>query len=147
MATAQRKPTDSKLAFISFSRVLTYMVYGFVIVAVTFLTFGFFLLLFGANPNTAFVKFIYNIAEEFMQPFRGIFPLHQLSTNAYFSASALFAIIFYVFAAFALRSLISYIDLKKSQHEAELAELSADTDTPAPATPRPPAPPAQHPHS
>lgn len=114
------KPTDSTLVIIKISRLVTYIVYAFVIIAIVSLGFGFFLLLFGANPDTAFVKFVYNVAQEFLQPFRGIFPLKEVGTTGYFSASALFAIIVYLILAVALNSLISYITLKMAKHEEEL---------------------------
>jgi len=120
------KPTDSKLTFIKIARVLTYLVYAYMLIAVVFLVLGFILLLFGANTDSSFVRFVYNIAAEFLQPFRGIFPPHQITDSAYFSASGLFAIIMYGIAAAALHSLISFITLKQVKHEAELAEWQED---------------------
>ena len=38
------------------ARALTYLVYAFVLVAIVVLLFGFFLLLFGANPDAAFAE-------------------------------------------------------------------------------------------
>jgi uncharacterized protein YggT (Ycf19 family) len=81
------------------------------------------MLLFGANPNAPFSKFIYNVAIEFMAPFRGIFPTHQVSETGYFSASALFAIIIYFIIAMALHALITYITSKIIKHETELEEM------------------------
>ena len=117
------KPTDSKLTFIKATRALTYLVYAFALIAIVFLVIGFVLLLFGANPDTAFTRFVYNIAAEFLQPFRGIFPAHQIGDSAYFSASALFAIIMYTFFAVALHALINFITLKEVKHEEELEEI------------------------
>lgn len=122
MAT-QNKPSDSTLTFIKISRGISYAVYAFALIAVFFLGVGFVLLLFGANTSTPFVNFIYKGAAEFLQPFRSIFPLHQISETSYFSASALFAIGMYMILAAALKSLISYITLKMVKHERELQEL------------------------
>lgn len=119
------KPTDSTLTIIKISRFITYVVYGFAIIAITSLSFGFFLLLFGANPNAGFVQFVYNIGQEFLQPFRGIFPIREVGTTGYFSASILFAIVVYIVFAAALNSLINYITLKMVRHEAELKEIEA----------------------
>lgn len=124
MATAKKqKPSDTQLVFTKISRVLTYLVYAYTIIAITFLSIGFVLLLFGANPNTAFTKFVYEVATEFLAPFRGIFPLRQISENSYFSGSILFAIIIYAILAMSLHALISYITTKLIKHEAELEEL------------------------
>lgn len=117
------KPTDSKLIFIKFTRGVSYFVYGFAIVAAVFLGFGFFLLLFGANQSTPFVQFIYKVAAEFLQPFRGIFPLHPVGETGYFSAAALFAIMVYLILAAAVNALISYLTAKMVRHENELESL------------------------
>mgnify|MGYP000849619189 FL=1 len=122
MAKSQ-KPTDTQIIFTKAARILTYLIYAYTLVAVTFLSLGFVMLLFGANPNAPFSKFIYNVAIEFMAPFRGIFPTHQVSETGYFSASALFAIIIYFIIAMALHALITYITSKIIKHETELEEM------------------------
>lgn len=117
------KPSDGKLGFIKFARVLTYLVYAYAIIATVFLLFGFFLLLFGANQNTPFVNFVYNISAHFLKPFRGIFPGQTVSDTGYFDSAALFAIIFYGIFAMAIHSLIQYITLKMVKHQRELIEI------------------------
>jgi uncharacterized protein YggT (Ycf19 family) len=119
------KPSDSTLTFIKFTRAISYLVYGFTLIAVVFLTCGFFLLLFSANPNVSFTQFVYKVAAEFLQPFREIFPARPVGETGYFSTSALFAIIFYLFFAAAMDSLISYINVKMAKHQAELEALQA----------------------
>lgn len=142
------KPSDGKLMFIKFAKVLTYLVYAYAIIAIVFLVLGFVLLLFGANASTPFVKFVYNIAAEFLQPFRDIFPGKPISDRGYFSAAGLFAIIIYSVAAMAIHSLITFITLKQSKHVKELEELQSveyslerHPETPAyakrPQTPKP----------
>lgn len=106
------------LNIIKASRIITYLAYGYAMLASVFLTFGFFLLLFGANQSTPFVQFVYKGAAEFLAPFRGIFPLHQISETGYFSPSALFAVIVYLTFAVAVHSLISYLTAKIEQNEA-----------------------------
>ena len=118
-----QKPSDSTLMFIKFTRAISYVVYAFTIIAVVSLTVGFFFLLFGANSTTPFVQFVYNIAYEFMAPFRGIFGTHSVGQTGYFSASALFAIIFYLIFAAAMSSLIGYINLKMVTHQRELEQM------------------------
>ncbi|MFO0862227.1 MAG: YggT family protein [Candidatus Saccharibacteria bacterium] len=116
--------SDTKLLFLKTARVLTYIVYAFMLVAVIFLSIGFFLLLFGANPNVGFTQFVYKVAAEFLQPFRGIFPAHQVGETGYFSTSALFAIIIYILLALGINSLITYITAKMLLHQKELEKLS-----------------------
>lgn len=117
------KPNDAKLMFIKFTRIVSYLVYAYTVVAVVFLTFAFFLLLFSANADTPFVQFIYKGANDFMQPFRGIFPTHQVNETGYLNSAMLFAIIFYLMFAAAVNALISYINLKMVKHENELEQL------------------------
>lgn len=122
---AQSTSSDTKLLFIKTARVLTYIVYAYMITAVVFLSVGFVLLLFGANQSVAFTRFIYEVAAEFLQPFRGIFPAHQVSETGYFSTSALFAIIIYVLLALTLHALITYITTKMLKHQTELEKLQS----------------------
>lgn len=122
------KPSDGKLSFIKIARALTYLVYAYTLIAITFLVLGFILLLFGANVDVPFVRFVYHIAAEFLQPFRGIFPPHQITDNSYFSAAGLFAIVMYSLFAAAIHALISYITLKQVNHEKELVEAQKQLD-------------------
>lgn len=118
---ATNKPSDATLVFIKISRAISYVAYAYALIASLVLGIGFVLLLFGANSTTPFVQFIYKTGAEFLQPFRGIFPVHQVSETGYFSASALFAITMYLIGAALLQSLISYITAKMVKHEQELA--------------------------
>lgn len=92
------------------------------------LAFGFFLLLFGASTSAPFVRFVYRVAYEFMYPFRGIFPNHQVGETGYLSVAGLFAIIAYLFLGAGLQSLIAYINLKMAQLENELQALDRPDD-------------------
>lgn len=120
------KPSDGTLSFIKVSRALVYVVYFFAITAIVFLVIGFVLLLFGANTTSSFVRFVYDIAAEFLQPFRGIFPPKQITETSYFSASGLFAIIMYSFFAAALHGLITWITVKQTEHENDLIEAQRE---------------------
>lgn len=126
--TDMAKSSDGKLSFIKIARAVTYLVYAYTLVAIVFLVLGFILLLLGANADVAFVHFVYRIAAEFLQPFRGIFPVHQISDNSYFSAAGLFAIVMYSLFAVALHALINYITLKEVNHEKELLETQQQLD-------------------
>lgn len=120
---ANNKPSDSTLVFIKISRVITYVVYAYTLIASTFLSIAFVLQLFGANYNTPFVQFVYKAAYEFLQPFRGIFPSHQVSDTSYFNSSALFAIMMYLIIGAALHSLVTYITAKMVLHEQQLENV------------------------
>ncbi|HRB82725.1 MAG TPA: YggT family protein [Acinetobacter johnsonii] len=124
----QQQNSDTKLVFIKISRALTYMVYGYALVASSFLALGFTLLLFSANASTPFVKFIYETAQVFLTPFRGIFPLRQISETGYFSSSALFAIMMYMFLALAMHSLINYVTCKMVAYQNQLDEATAELE-------------------
>ena len=119
-----QQTSDSKLVFIKFARIITYLIYAYFVIATVCLIVAFFLLILGASATAGFVRFVYHFAAVFLQPFRDIFPGHQLSDRSYFSSAALFAIIIYGLAAMALHSFITYITLKQTQHQQELAELS-----------------------
>ena len=121
---ATQKNSDSKSLFLNVSKALTYVVYGYMILAVVFLSLGFILLLFGANQSVPFTEFVYKVAAEFLQPFRGIFPVREVGETGYFSASALFAIVVYMLLALSVNSLITYITSKMIKHQAELDRLA-----------------------
>lgn len=120
----QPESPDTKILFIKVSRALSYLVYGYALVAALFLGIGFFLLLFSANASTPFVRFIYETGATFLAPFRGIFPVRVISETGYFSPSILFAIIMYALLALGMNALISYITLKMVTHENELAKVN-----------------------
>lgn len=124
------KPHSSKLSVIKAARALTYLVYAWLVIATTFLFLGFILLLLGANPETSFVHFVYQIAAHFLEPFRGMFPTHQISDTAYFSSAALFAIVFYSIVAVFVHALIEYITMKLRKNEIELEQAYKAADQP-----------------
>jgi len=119
----KQQVSDGTLVSIKIFRGISYVVYAYALIASIFLGIGFVLLLLGANTDVPFVEFVYKVAAEFLQPFRGIFPLHQISETGYFSASALFAIMMYLIFASLLQTLISYLTVKMVKHEKELQEV------------------------
>ena len=120
---AKDKPSDTTLVFIKVSRVITYLVYAYTLIAMIFLGLAFVLELFSANYATPFVKFVYNGSYDFLQPFRGIFPGHNVGETGYFNSSALFAMLMYGLFAIALHALISYLTAKMAQHQTELDDI------------------------
>jgi hypothetical protein len=91
------------------ARFLTYLVYAFVLVALTILAFGFFLLLFGANPDASFAEWIYRSLARVMAPFRGIFEPVPLDGDSVLDPSILFAMIVYGLAGLLLSALIDWL--------------------------------------
>jgi uncharacterized protein YggT (Ycf19 family) len=91
------------------ARVVTYLVYAFVLVALVILLFGFFLLLFGANPDAPFAEWVYRSLTRVMAPFRGLFEPVPLDGRSVLDASILFAMIVYGLAALLLHTLIEWI--------------------------------------
>jgi uncharacterized protein YggT (Ycf19 family) len=91
------------------ARALTYLVYGFVIVALVLLLLGFFLLLFGANPEAPFAEWVYRGLARVMAPFRGLFEPVPLDGRSVLDVSILFAMIVYGLAALALQALIDWL--------------------------------------
>lgn len=95
-------------------RFVGYLIYIYLVIVEIILTLGFFLLLFGANPSSGFVEWIYRSVERAMRPFRGIFEPIELGTGgndvpAIFDTSILFAMIIYGILAIALNGLLQWL--------------------------------------
>jgi len=138
---------SSKEHIVWAGRALVYLVYFFVTVALIVLTFGFFLLLFGANPDAAFAEWVYRSLNRVMAPFRGLFEPIQLDGNSVLDVSVLFAMIVYGIVALALRSLIDWLTFRvetiraREAHAATMASQAAAAATVAQAPQYQPAPP------
>jgi uncharacterized protein YggT (Ycf19 family) len=94
------------------ARALTYLVYAFVLVALILLVLGFFLLLFGANPDASFAEWVYRSLTRVMAPFRGLFEPVKLDGRSVLDVSILFAMIVYGIAALLLRALIDWLTVR-----------------------------------
>ena len=94
------------------ARLLTYLVYAFVLVALTILGFGFFLLLFGASPDAPFAEWIYRSLARVMAPFRGIFEPVPLDGDSVLDTSVLFAMIVYGLLGMLLHALIDWLTMR-----------------------------------
>ena len=88
------------------ARALTSLVQLFVAMALVILALGFFLLLFGANPDAQFAEWVYRALERVMAPFRGLFESVQVTGRSVLDTSLLFAMIVYGIAGLALSALI-----------------------------------------
>jgi uncharacterized protein YggT (Ycf19 family) len=87
--------TTPPIAVARIARALTYLAYAFVIVALLILLLGFFLQLFGANPDAPFAEWLYRGLKRVMAPFRGLFEPVALDGRSVLDVSILFAMIVY----------------------------------------------------
>jgi uncharacterized protein YggT (Ycf19 family) len=109
------KPT--RVWILRVAKVLVWIIYLFVLVAMVLLLIAFFLRLFGANPESGFAEWIYRSVDEIMEPFRGIFPTEQLSDRSVLDFSLLFAVIIYAIFAIVAHGIVSWISYRLSRLE------------------------------
>lgn len=127
--------TDPRLTTIKVARVLSYLVYFFVLVALVFLVLGFFLELFAANPDAGFSRWVYRNLDRVMEPFRGIFPTKVISDNgSTLDVSILFAMIVYGIAGLGLKALVDWLTDKMHSLEGQI-QLDGDNPTRPPTNP------------
>jgi uncharacterized protein YggT (Ycf19 family) len=137
----------TKMGIEKVARALVYLVYFWVMLSIAILVTGFFLLLFGANPDASFAEWVYRALDRVMKPFRGIFESVDLSGSSVLDVSVLFAMIVYGMLALALRALIDWLTYRivlVQQREAALASsMQAATVTAMPlgSPPHQPTPP------
>ena len=117
---------DTSITLVRIARVLTYLVYAFVLITLVILVLGFFLLLFGANPDAPFAEWAYRSLDRVMAPFRGIFEPVQLNGESVLDTSVLFAMIVYGIVGIALSALIHWLTdkLLVLQRKRALAEAA-----------------------
>lgn len=126
--------------YLKFSKVITYVMYIWVLFGIIVLGLRVFLLAFSANATTPFVEFIYNTSASFLEPFRGIFPPKAVGETGYLDVASIFAMIMYALIAWGFAALISYIQDKIDQRKAEALSPQYTTEPVVPATrpqPRP----------
>ena len=95
-------------------RLMTWVVYAYVVIVEIILFLGFLLLLFGANPASSFVEWVYRSVDRAMRPFRGIFEPIELGVTgndvpSVFESSIVFAMVIYGLVALALSGLIHWL--------------------------------------
>ena len=120
---------DLRKGFLWGAKILSYLVYVYLILVEIILVIGFFLLLFGANPTAGFTQWAYRNLDRVMAPFRGIFTPIQLGTTsgdveAVFDTSVLFAMIIYGILALLLSWLIHWL----TSRQYYIAGLEADIE-------------------
>ncbi len=123
----EKKNPKASLQTVTFGRGVAYFANGFLYFANVMLLFRVFFLLFSANPSTPFVQWVYNVTNDLIAPFRGIFPTKPVGETGYLDISAIFAIIFYLILSAVITNLMHYLDTKKRKLETELAEYDAET--------------------
>ena len=101
--------SPAPVAIARIARALTYLVYGFVIVALVILLLGFILQLLGANPDAPFAEWLYRSLRRVMAPFRGLFEPVALDGRSVFDVSILFAMLVYGIVGLALHALIEWL--------------------------------------
>jgi uncharacterized protein YggT (Ycf19 family) len=121
---------SSNVGMVRAGRGLVYLVYAFVVLCLVILTLGFFLLLFGANPDAPFAEWVYRALDRAMKPFRGIFETIPLNGQSVLDVSVLFAMIVYSMLAMALRALIDWLTYRLMLSE---RRASMSVTAPAPA--------------
>jgi uncharacterized protein YggT (Ycf19 family) len=134
----------TKMGIEKVARALVYLVYFWVMLSIAILVTGFFLLLFGANPDASFAEWVYRALDRVMKPFRGIFESVDLSGNSVLDVSVLFAMIVYGMLALALRALIDWLTYRIVLVQQREAALASSMQAPA-ATAMPPVSPPHQP--
>ena len=98
--------------YLKFSKVITILIYIWVMYGIIVLSLRVFLLATSANATTPFVEFIYKSSADYLAPFRGIFPTKPVGETGYVDTASLFAIIMYLLIAWLISSGIKYIQSK-----------------------------------
>ncbi len=118
---------DGLVTGLRLGKVLVWLVYAFLVVAVVILVLAFFLMLFNASTSAEFTQWVYRSANRVLQPFRGIFPSAELGENgSVIDFAVLFAIIMYGIFAMALSAFVAWLDRKILEHRRELGMAAAE---------------------
>lgn len=75
--------------------------------------------LFGANPSTPFVNWLYEVSRTLLYPFQGIFPSPVLRGGFVLDMSAIVALLIYALVAYLISELIRYISFNSSRYYIE----------------------------
>ncbi len=73
--------------------------------------------LFGANPSTPFVSWIYDTTQPVLAPFVGIFPNQVLRHGFVLELSTLFVLLVYAFIAYLISEMISIIEFREKEKQ------------------------------
>ncbi|MCC7078338.1 MAG: YggT family protein [Acidimicrobiia bacterium] len=138
------------MSALKFARVLVWLVYAFLVLAVIILTLAFFLLLFNASTSAPFTQWVYRSANRLLEPFRGIFPSAEGGNGSVLDFAVLFAIIMYGIFAMLVHALVYWLDgrislLRAKRSEADSRNSGVATAAPQ-AYPQPTDPPPAQPY-
>ena len=125
MATVPTQYEINVPPYLTFSKVLVWLMYFWVIIGVTALALRVFLLAFSANMMAGFANFVLRVSNDYMEPFRGIFAGRGVGETGYLDVSALFAIIVYLFVAWGFKALIEFVDHKIAEDKIKQGEQLA----------------------
>jgi len=128
MINADSSALGERKVVLMIARVISYLVYAYLVIVEIILLMGFILLLFGANPSSGFTEWVYRNLDRVMSPFRGIFTPIELGVTsgdvpAIFETSVVFAMIIYGIVALLLSALIGWISGRLHQVEDAQTEL------------------------
>jgi uncharacterized protein YggT (Ycf19 family) len=112
MANEQIDTKVTVPGYLRLSKIAVWALYFWVLLGIVSLTLRVFLLAFSANMSVGFSQFVANVSADYLAPFRGIFPSKAVGTTGYLDVSALFAIVVYIFIAWAISALVHYIQGK-----------------------------------
>ena len=129
---AEEAETSPIPTFLKIARVIVWIVYALVLATAILLTLNFLLRLFGANSDNAFVVWVYRSTDRAMQPFRGIFPTHQLNdSSAALDFSVLFAALVYFIIALLLDIGLRWLTNRLHRQQRQTATLRQQADAAA----------------
>lgn len=117
--TEVRSPIETVLARV------VWFVFGAIEI---FIAIRFLLIMFAANAEAGFVKFIYAVSDVFMAPFNAIFSTDRVS-GATFEWSALVAIAVYALIAWGIVALIGVVSPRSHAQTVERVETDEDIRT------------------
>jgi hypothetical protein len=145
MAHQQVTAIGPRKAVVWVARLISYLLYFYIIAVEIILFLGFFLLLFGANPSADFTQWAYRNLDRVMEPFRGIFTPIELGTTSgnvesIFETSVLFAMIVYGILGLIISAVISWLSGRLQYLEAAEVEAHRKQALDPLATEAPPAP-------
>lgn len=122
-------PEDTSLVKgLRVSRWVVWFVWAYVIFIIIILTLAFSLLLFNANPDVAFVEWVFRSSERAMEPFRGIFPTETVGNGSVIDFSILFAIIVYSILGMVVSALVSFLDRKVGEEREKALYIAQEQE-------------------
>lgn len=70
----------------------------------------------GANPNTPFVSWVYEVSRTLLFPFQGIFPSPVLSGGFVLEMSAIVALLVYALIAYIISQVVTFISFQSNHY-------------------------------